>query len=95
MVETDIFVRTEDVVQRHVAGEDILVPVRGNVADMQRLFALEGAARFVWELLDGNKSLKDIAGAIASEFGIDEERAFSDVGKFMKDMLKQGLVAQV
>ena len=93
MIDTSqCFRPSSDLVHRRVAGAYILVPIRGNVADMQRLFALDGAGEFAWEKLDGVHSVSDIAGCITEVFDVDAEQALSDLTTFMADLLEQDLV---
>jgi len=86
--------RSKDVVQRSVAGESILVPIRGNVADMQRLYALDAVAECVWDCLDGERGLVDIAVVVAEKFDVDQETAEKDVGLFLDDLLKNELIVR-
>jgi hypothetical protein len=86
------FARSGDVVHRHVAGEHILVPIRGNVADMQRLYALDAVAEFVWDSLDGERCVADVARAISKKFNVDEATAQKDVGLFLDDLFKHDLI---
>ena len=84
--------KTDDVVQRHVAGEDILVPVRGSIADLQRLYALDSVAKFAWDLFDGRHSLNEIAAEIAGAFDIDFDAALNDLRVFVQDLLDHDLL---
>ena len=89
---TDKYKKSGDVVHREIAGERILVPVRGNVADMQKLFVLEGVGEFVWDKLDGELSATEIAGFVAEKFDVDEVTAEKDVSLFIDELLKNELV---
>ncbi|NQU41234.1 MAG: PqqD family protein [Lentisphaerae bacterium] len=86
------FRQSPDVVYRRVAGESILVPIRGNVADMQRLYALDGVGEFAWQQLDGQRSVADVAAAIAQAFDVDQETALTDLVTFLDQLLEQGVV---
>jgi len=86
------FTRTKDVVHRSVAGEHILVPIRGNVADMQQLYALDAVAECVWNNLDGERGVDEIAGLVVEKFDVGEETAKKDVSLFVDDLLKHELI---
>jgi len=90
---TQTFLPSPDVVHRRVAGESILVPIRGNVADMQRLYALDAVAEFAWERLDGTLKGDTIAEQITAAFDVDLERASADLRRFLGDLLEEGLIA--
>jgi hypothetical protein len=46
-----VYRKKKDLVTREIAGETLIVPTRGNLADMQRIFALNGVAGFIWQHL--------------------------------------------
>ncbi len=52
------FKKKEEIVSREIAGETILVPIKGKLADMQRIFALENVSEYIWQQLDGEKKVK-------------------------------------
>ena len=95
MNDLDIYIKSKDVVHRRVAGESILVPVRGNVADMQRLYALDAVAEYAWDCLDGECSMSEIAVLIANNFDISEEIALADLDPFFSDLESQTLISKV
>jgi hypothetical protein len=90
-----VFQRTRNIVTRRVAGELFLVPVAGNLADMQRIFTLTKVAEFIWERLDGQKSLSDILNDVVERFDIDEEQADSDIQTLVTKLLTEGLVQEI
>lgn len=90
-----VFQRTRNIVSRRVAGELFLVPVAGNLADMQRIFTLTKVAEFIWERLDGQKSLSDILNDVVKQFDVDEKQADSDIQALVTDLLTEGLVQEV
>jgi hypothetical protein len=90
-----VFQRTKDIVSRSVAGELFLVPVAGNLADMQRIFTLTKVAEFIWDRLDGQRSLSDIRNDVVEQFDVDEEQADSDIQVFLTELLTEGLVQEV
>jgi len=67
------YVSTENIVKRDIADEIILVPIRGKVADMQRIYALDPVADFIWERLDGRQSVGDIHAAVVRNFDVPAE----------------------
>ncbi len=86
--------RKEDIICRAIAGETILVPVRGTVTDMQRIFSLNVVAGFVWEKLDGKRSLGEIRDEILGTFQVDKEKADADMEEFIINLMTQGLVTE-
>jgi hypothetical protein len=90
-----VFQRTQDIVSRRVAGELFLVPIAGNLADMQRIFSLTKVAEFIWDRLDGQRSLHDIRNDVVEQFDVDEEQADSDIQAFIIELIAEGLVQEV
>ena len=89
---TTVYTICPDVVLRKVAGERLLIPVRGNLADLQNLFVLEGVGERVWERLDGVRSVKMIAGEIAEICGAPQETVEKDCVAFLSELHSEGLV---
>ena len=84
-----------EVVRRSVAGEILLIPIRGRVADLQRIFAVDPVGDFVWQRLDGMASLREIAEALCGAFDVDPEAAEADVCAFAGELIGAGLVEPV
>ena len=60
----------------------MLVPVTNNIADMNSVYTLNETGAFIWEQIDGKKSLRNIE-AVISEYEITEE-AERDMMEFLK-----------
>jgi len=90
-----VFQRKKDIVSRRVAGELFLVPIAGNLADMQRIFTLTKVAEFIWDRLDGQRSLSDIRDELLSEFDVEKDQADSDIFAFVSELMSAGLVQEV
>lgn len=84
--------RKKDLLTRRIAGESIIVPIRGNLADLQRVFALDPVGEFVWEQLDGRRSVAEIAGAVAGRFDVARDEAVRDILEFVGELLNAGLI---
>ena len=87
-----VFIRNQDVVARRIAGELFLVPVKGKLADMENIFTLTSVAEYIWEQLDGQKSLYDVRTDVLSRFDVDKEQADSDIQEFITELLGAGLI---
>ncbi len=69
------FKKKEEIVSREIAGETILVPIKGKLADMQRIFALDDVSEYIWQQLDGEKKVKDILMSVIDFYGIGRDEA--------------------
>jgi len=90
-----IFRKRGEIVARDIAGETILVPVRGNLADMQRIFSLSPVAAFLWEQIDGKQELQMILAKVIEDFEVEREDASSDLREFITELLEAGLIEEV
>jgi len=88
------FRKKEEVVSREIAGETILVPVRGKLADMQKIFSLNRTAEYIWQHLDEETTLGDILQEIIAQFDVEASAAEKDVLEFMNELIDADLVEE-
>lgn len=84
------YVRIENIVARSVAGENLLIPVRGCT---DRVFTLNGAGRRLWDLLAAPHTATELAEALVARFGIPVQTAADDVERFLGKMMRMGLIS--
>ena len=77
-------------VTRRIAGETILVPVTGHVADLDAIYTLNEVGSFIWHLIDGRRSAQAIAEAVNAEFDVMLERAALDVDELLTALEAKG-----
>ncbi len=90
-----IFCKKEDIVTRNIVGDTLLVPIRGNLADMQQIFALNPTADFIWQQLDGKQNLDTIRQGLVSGFEVTGEKAEHDILQFIRELDATGLIEEV
>jgi hypothetical protein len=81
-----ILSHSPSVVTRKTGNEYVLVPVTDNIADMDSVYTLNETGAFIWELIDGKKSVEVIIDAMTEEYDIDKESAREDVLQFIGKM---------
>ncbi len=81
------FVKNPDFVQRHVAGECLLIPVRRRLTEANSLYVLNETGAAIWERLDGNRSLQEIAGDLLQDYEVPPEQIERDVQELVNDLL--------
>ena len=89
-----VFIRNGDVISRKIAGELFLVPVKGKIADMEKIFALTAVAEYIWDSLDGRKNLNEILNKVMDRFDVEHEQAESDIREFIMELMGAGLIAE-
>jgi len=87
-----VYRKNEDIVTRKIAGELFVVPVRGKLADMQRIFVLNTVGEYIWQQIDEQKSLEDIRKGVIDRFDVGEDTADSDIREFISGLLDEGLI---
>ena len=90
--DTQIFVRSRAVVSRVVAGETLIVPVRGKVGDLASIYSFNETGSLIWRLLDAPRTVGEVVGAVAEEYQIDTEQVRQDVLRFLGEMRGVGLI---
>ena len=89
-----IFKKRDQVVDRKIADEMLLVPIRGKLADMERIFSLNPVAEFIWGQLDGEKNLNEIRAGIQANFEVAEDQAGTDLLEFITELREADLIIQ-
>ena len=62
---------------------------------MQRMFALTAVAEFIWERLDGQRSLGDIRNDVLACFDAEKEQVDADIEAFVTELMTEGLLGEV
>jgi hypothetical protein len=88
-----VFVRSQSVVSRRVAGETLIVPVRGKVGDLASIYSFNQTGSLIWQSLESPKSISELISIIEQEYEIEHGQAERDVTQFLNDMLAADLVA--
>lgn len=84
---SDVPCRAAGVVGRLVDGEAVLVhPGQGKV----RVLNAVGAR--LWDLVDGERTVAEVARAVADEYDVDLGTAQADAVRFLADLAGRGLL---
>ena len=92
----DIVLRPKgESVRREIAGETILVPIRGRTADMQSIYALNSTAAFIWDRIDGRRTVGELLEGTLSTFDVERGLALEHLESFLAHAQANGLVEVV
>ncbi len=89
------YVRSSSVVSRVIAGETLIVPVRGGVGDLASIYSLNEVASSIWNAIAQPCSQDKIVERIGQEFAGERRQVENDVNAFLADMQSAGLVEAV
>ena len=86
-----IYKKDPNIVFRKIADECILVPIKKKLADVNSIYLLRDDVSIrIWELIDGQKKVRQIREIICKEFKVDSKQAQEDLIEFLKDLEKIG-----
>jgi len=86
------FAKQSDLVTRCIAGETIIVRVKGRVADLDDVYTLDELGTLIWELIDGRTGVREIVELICSEYDVAAEVAAKDALDFLGSLEAAGLI---
>ena len=70
----------------------MVVPVRGQVGDLDAIYNLNEVGAFIWNLIDGRTSLSRIVEAVQGEFEVPLEEAEKDTQEFIAALEQAGMI---
>jgi hypothetical protein len=89
------FRKKDTIADRKIADDSFLVPICGQPGDMEKIFVLNPMADFIWQRLDGERTLHDLLNEIVGHFAVEAEQARSDMLEFVGQLLEQNLLEGV
>jgi len=88
----ETYIRSQSVVARVVAGETLIVPIRGKVGDLGSIYSFNGTGTLIWKLLESPKTVAQLSDGVTKEYDVDPRQAEQDVASFVGEMKAVGLV---
>jgi hypothetical protein len=89
-----VYVRDPNIVNRKIAGEVVLVPIRHNVGDLACIYNLNEVGSRIWELIDGGVTIRQIRDRLVEEYEVTPEQAEADLIEFLGQLEQAGVVSQ-
>ena len=90
-----IYKKKEKVIARQIVGEMFLVPIRGCLADMEKLYVLDEVGEHIWGALDGVKPVSDLCEGICQFFDVDRAQAERDLTDYLTELQSADLIEEV
>jgi len=87
---TTCYRKTASIVGRRIEDEVILVPIGRNVGDLQNIYTLNEVGSYIWDSIDGGKTLNSIVDQVLQEFEVDRGQAETDVLEFARQLEEVG-----
>ena len=90
-----IFSKNLDFVQRDVAGECILVPIRRTLTEANSIYVLNETGAALWNHIDGASPIQEIVSRLAKEYDTTEAQLGRDFEALLADLLLIHAVEEV
>lgn len=91
----DRFRSRPELVTREIVGETLIVPVSGELANLNEIFALNPSGACVWRHLDGAHTAASIRDAMVTEFEVGPDEAWRDLAALLEDLVESGLAERL
>lgn len=95
MSPTAIYSKNPDFVQRDVAGECILVPIRRTLTEANSIYVLNDTGSALWNRIDGSRSIHEITSGFAEEYDVAAEQLSLDFETLLADLLSIHAIQEV
>jgi len=84
---------SEDIVAREIEGELIIIPLAAGIGDMEdELYTLNETGKVIWGLLDGNRSLAQIAEELGEQYDAPAADIEADVLGLAGELARRKIV---
>src|ERR1700750_568280 len=87
-----VYRHNDSLVARDLAGEKVILPVRGKVGDLSCIYTLNGTANEIWNLMDGHRSVVEIIETMARDYDVDHELLAADVKRTIAELQQEALI---
>jgi hypothetical protein len=91
----EIYRKDDSIVSRRIEDEVILVPIRQSVADLESIYTLNEVGAFIWEQMDGQRTIAELLTSVVQEFEVAEEEAQKDLAEFIQQLSAIGAITKV
>ncbi len=82
-----VYARNEAFVFRMIGAEAILVPIYGQVADMESIYTLTEVGARIWELVDGRRTLVEVRDTLLQEYDAPAADVEADLVEFVRNLV--------
>jgi Coenzyme PQQ synthesis protein D (PqqD) len=95
MSPTAVYSKSPDFVQRDVAGECILVPIRRTLTEANSIYVLNETGAALWNCIDGTRPIYEIASIFVEEYEVATEQLNQDLDTLLADLLSIHAIEEV
>ena len=81
-------------VLREIADTIVVVPTGDLLEEFKGLINLNSTGKFIWELLQKDITLEEIADKFAEEYKVDKDRAMKNTEKFVQSLKDANIIEE-
>lgn len=85
----------EGYILRKIAGEDVVIPIGGNIANFNGVIRLNESATFLWKKVQEEVDKEYLINSLIEEYEIDSELATNDVDSFINTLVEHQAIEGV
>jgi len=85
------FRRSTSVATSEVACETVVVPVKGEVGDLDPIFSFNEIGNDVWALMEEDRSLAELTAWVFDHYDVSRSQAQNDIRAFIAELVQAGL----
>ena len=86
------FFKEDNCVTREIAGETIIVPIKGRVGDLDSIYTLNEVGTLIWQLIDGQRNIGQIVQSVRQTYDVESEEVTRDTFDFLGSLEEAGLI---
>jgi coenzyme PQQ synthesis protein D (PqqD) len=86
------YIQSSSVVSRDVAGETLVVPIRGGVGDLDSIFSFNPLGSELWGLLGTGITVEEMVGWVVERYDVSTDQAAADIQAFLSELNRSGLI---
>lgn len=85
-----VFSKSKQLIVRCIDGETVLLDLNTGI-----YYSLESVGGRIWDMIDGRRTVSEIAGLVAGEYDVTAQEASSDLRELFSDLIQEGLILKV
>lgn len=93
ITETTVVAKHLELVERDIDGELLVIPIMAGVGDADaNLYSFNEQGATIWKLIDGTRSVGEIADLVCAEYEVTREQALQEIVSFCTDGVSRNLL---
>ena len=83
-----------ELIHRNIIGEEIFIPIGQTALGRNGVFVMRPVGARIWELLGEGKDTAELVPLLLEEYEVEPEVLKADVGEFLTELSRLGLLLE-